>query len=152
MIVDQNGVCLESVYMRTPYSYDRKAASDETALVCADVSRAQQQFKEECDINTIVRRFGLTGELPKDVAMPESGDFTDVVDYKTAMDMIRKADEAFMQMPSAVRDRFQNDPQRFLEFSSDPNNYDEARKLGLLKPPREAPKPVEVRVIPDKPA
>lgn len=150
MYVDQDGVCQESVFMRTPYNYDRKAASDASGVACADVSRAQQQFAEECDINTIVRRFGLTGELPKDVPVPQQGDFTEVVDYKTAMDMVRKADEAFAAMSSAVRDRFANDPQRFLEFTSDPANADEARKMGLLKPLKEAPKPLEVRVIPDK--
>ena len=30
-----------------------------------------------------------------------------------------------------VRDRFQNDPGRFLEFANDASNYDEALKMGL---------------------
>lgn len=152
MFVDEDGVCTDGVFLRTPYSYDRKAASDRSGLKCEDVSRAQQQFAEESDINTIVKRFGLTGELPKDVPVPSQGDFTEVVDYKTAMDLIRKADEAFGMMPSSVRDRFANDPQRFLEFTSDANNREEARKMGLLKPVPEPAKPVEVRVVQDKPA
>ena len=38
-----------------------------------------------------------------------------------------------------VRDRFQNDPGRFLEFANDASNYDEALKMGLaIKRPEKA--------------
>lgn len=152
MYVDEDGVMQEGVYMRTPYTYDRKKASDAIGMECTEPSLAQQQFAEECDINTIVRRFGLTGELPKDLVVPQSGDFTEVVDYHTAMNIVRKADESFMEMPAEVRSKFNNDPQRFLEFVYDPTNQDEARKLGIAKAAPQAAKPVEVRVIPDKAA
>lgn len=152
MWIDDEGVCHEGVFFRTPYNYNMAAASVKSGLECKDVTRAQQQFAEECDINTIVRRFGLTGELPKDVVAPMQGDFTEVVDYKTALDMVRAADEAFMKMPAEVRTRFNNDPQRFLEFTSDDRNRDEARKLGLLRPIDPPAKPLEVRVIPDAPS
>ena len=42
-------------------------------------------------------------------------------------------------MPAEVRDRFQNDPGRFLEFANDASNYEEALKMGLaIKRPEEA--------------
>ena len=42
-------------------------------------------------------------------------------------------------MPAEVRDRFQNDPGRFLEFANDASNYDEALKMGLaIKRPEKA--------------
>ena len=54
------------------------------------------------------------------------------------MNVIRAA-EAFAAMPADVRDRFQNDPGRFLEFANDASNYDEALKMGLaIKRPEKA--------------
>ena len=47
------------------------------------------------------------------------------------MNVIRAAEEAFAAMPAEVRDRFQKDPGRFLEFANDASNYDEALKMGL---------------------
>ncbi|WP_445772243.1 hypothetical protein, partial [Rheinheimera sp.] len=48
------------MFIRTPYNYDTNLASEESALYCSDVSRTQQNAKEECDINTIVKRFNVT--------------------------------------------------------------------------------------------
>lgn len=123
-----------SIFLRTPYNYDADAVSQDTGLECQDKSLAQQQFLEESDINTIVRRFNLTGQLPDNVRAPQYADFEAVVDFQTAMNAIRSAEESFMSMPAAVRSRFSNDPQLFVEFCSDPSNLAEARKLGLAMP------------------
>lgn len=125
------------VFVRNPYNYDTNAASDESGLKCEDVSLAKQEFKEECDINTIVRRFGLTGQLPSDVRMPVSGDFTGITDFHSAMNAVREAQESFMEMPAHVRDRFANDPGKFVDFCLDDRNRDEAVKLGLVPPAAE---------------
>lgn len=138
-------------FLRTPYNYDTDLASNLSALKCDDPSRAQQQFKEDSDINTIVRRFGLTGELPKDVAVPQSGDFTNVVDFQSALNIVREGEQAFATMPADVRKRFGNDPAEFLAFVHDEKNRDEARRLGLLMPEPAAPVPLDVRVIADPP-
>jgi phage internal scaffolding protein len=120
-------------FFRTGYNYDRDVASVESGLVCEDESLAIQSAAEEADINTIVRRFGLTGQLPDQVAMPRTGDFTNVPDFHTAMNLIRTTEEEFLRVPAEVRARFQNDPQQFMEFLEDEGNRDEARKMGLLK-------------------
>ena len=49
-------------FLRTPYNYDVDKVSDETGLSCPEVTLAQQNFKDETDINYIVRQFGITGE------------------------------------------------------------------------------------------
>ena len=55
------------------------------------------------------------------------------------MNVIRAAEEAFNAMPAEGRDRFQNGPGRFLEFTNDASNYDEALKMGLaIKRPEKA--------------
>lgn len=147
--VDQDGVVFEmpGVFLRTPYNYDMSRASDESGLACLDKSLAQQQFKEDSDINTIVERFGLTGELPKDVAVPQYGDFLDATDYQSSLNVVIEAQEAFGKMPANVRARFANDPQKFLEFCADASNRDEAKKLGILQPDAVKPDAIDVRVI-----
>lgn len=139
------------VTVRVPFRYDVDAASLESGLLCPEPTRAQQQFKDEVDINTIAKNFGMTGRLPENVRMPTYGDFGDVADYQTALNAARRAAHSFMQMPAEVRARFENDPQRFLEFCSDSANREEAAKLGLVAappvpasvpPPPEAPKPI----------
>lgn len=137
-------MAIRNPFVRSPYNYDMNVAGDESGLKCLDPSLAVQASKDEVDINTIVRRFGLTGQLPEDVRAPVYGDFTEVVDYQTALNAVIAADASFMEMPADVRTRFGNDPQAFVEFCSDPKNVDEMRKLGLLVP--EAPKPSPVAV------
>lgn len=133
-------------FVRSAFNYDRDVASDESGINCqervdpetgelvATPSLAKQSFAEEADINTIVRRFGLTGQLPVGVRMPTYGDFLDVPDYHQAMNAIVAANEAFAAMPAEVRYRFNNDPGRFVEFCSNEANRDEAVKLGLVMP------------------
>lgn len=118
-------------FLRTAYNYDMSAASDESALLCEDESLAIQSAKDESDINTIVRRFGLTGELPGDIDMPQSGDYAGVGDFHSAMNVVRAAQEEFSRVPAEIRARFLNDPQRFSDFFNDPSNQDEAIRLGL---------------------
>lgn len=122
-------------FVRTPFNYDRNAVSKTTGLHCKDPSLTQQQFIEECDINTIVERFHLTGEVPQLTELPSFGNFTGIFDFQSAQNAIRQANEQFMELPAKLRARFHNDPQEFLEFCSDADNRPEAVKLGLVAPP-----------------
>ena len=70
-----------------------------------DESKAIQSAEEESNINTIVRRFGISGELPNQVAMPQSGDFTNIPDFHTVMNLVRQAQEEFVRIPADVRVR-----------------------------------------------
>lgn len=129
---------MREVFVRSPYNYDMDQASDEAGLSFVGTeSMTQQQFAEEVDINTIVRRFGLTGQLPENVRVPEYGDFTGISDYQSALNAVIAADEMFMAMPADVRAKFDNDPQKMLVFLGDDKNRDEAVKLGLVNKPPE---------------
>lgn len=119
-------------FVRNPYNYDVDAASDESGLACADPSKAQQHQAEEADINTIVRRFGITGQLPQSVRAPTYDDFSEVVDFQSAQLAIRAAMESFAQLPADVRARFSNDPGTFVDFCSQEQNREEMRAMGLV--------------------
>lgn len=126
------------VEVRAAFAYDADAVSRETGFACEGPSMTQQQFKEEVDINTIVERFGITGRLPENLSMPQSGDFTNVTDFHEAMNLVRQAEEEFLKVPAHVRARFNHDPGGLIAFLEEPGNRDEAIALGLI------PKPVEV--------
>lgn len=102
-------------------------------LECKDESLAQQQFKDDVDINVLLERFKITGQMPQGVVMPTYGDFTGVSDYRTAQEAIRRARDSFMQLPAELRAKFDNDPQKLLEFVSDEKNRDKAVELGLVQ-------------------
>ena len=131
---------MDKVFFRTGFNYDRDAVSRETALNCeidpvtGEIvpSMTSQQFADDVDINTIVRRFGLTGQLPQSLSVPLSGDFTGVTDFHSAMNLVVAAQDEFMKLPVDVRDRFGNDPGALVAFVSDDANRDEAVKLGIV--------------------
>jgi phage internal scaffolding protein len=108
--------------------------SEKTGVSFSDDSLTQQQFADEADINTIVNRFLKTGVLPTPNTFPQYVDFEGVFDYQSAMNLVRAADESFMRMDAKVRSRFNNSPQEFLEFFANPENVEEAIRLGLAIP------------------
>jgi len=120
------------MFFRTPFNYDADAASNESGLSCADESLAVQSAKDETDINTIVRRFGLTGELPGDFQMPQSVDVAGMPSsYHAAMNYVLASQAEFMRMPGELRERFNNDPGQLLGFLDDPSKVEESVSLGL---------------------
>ena len=148
MSVSKPKVLVRAGAMFGATNYDVDAVSDATGVDCTGSEDfTQQQFKDECDINTIVRRFGLTGELPESLDMPRSGDFvSDISDFQSAMELITHAQQEFMTVPAEIRARFHNDPGELISFLDDPANRDEAVKLGLVKPPPEKPRDVVTAV------
>lgn len=124
-------------FLRTAYNYDTMEASDATAIHFPEPTLCVQSQADETDINNIVRRFGLTAELPVGIRAPSYGDFEGIFDYQSALNTIMQADSAFMEMPADVRKRFDNDAGKFLEFVNDDANYAEAQKLGLVLPKTE---------------
>ena len=114
---------------------------------CVGESMTQQNFRDECSIDTIMKRFEKTGIIDHVAAVEGSyGHFLEApVDYHTAMNIVVEAQEMFMTVPAKIRERFGNDPGAFLAFVEDPENEDELVKLGLAnaRRPEPAPGPVE---------
>lgn len=135
---------MQKVFIRTQYNYDPDEVSAETGLaIDPEEGVTQQQFADECDINTIVKRFGMTGELPNGVNMPVIGDFTGITDFHTAMNVVKSAEAAFMELPANIRARFENDPGKVLNFLNNENNREEAISLGILEKPAEITRNVQ---------
>jgi len=93
----------------------------------------QQQFKEDSDINQIVKKFKDTGTITHVRNLQGTfGDFTNAMDYQTSLNKVIEAQESFNQLKASIRKRFKNDPARLVAFVNDPKNKREAAYLGLL--------------------
>ncbi len=104
----------------------------------------QQSMQDECDINNILQKYQKTGLVSHLAAhqgeysmMPTLPEFSD------AMNLITGANTMFEELPSSIREKFQNSPGKFLDFLSNPVNRQEAIEMGFIDPPAEPP-PVEV--------
>jgi hypothetical protein len=120
---------------RTQYDTKRdKEAGDACITYCKDESKTQQQFTIDADLNVIAQRFGLDGAIPVTPLDPNAyGDYSQVPDLRTVMDISHRAREQFMDLPAKLRTRFNNQPAQLWDFVNDPENADEAVRLGLLK-------------------
>lgn len=104
-------------------------------LVFPDDGLTQQNFQEETDINSIMAKFAKDGVVTHVNSIQGAyGDFSNVADYQLHLNQVMAAQDAFDQLPSAIRARFANDPAKLLAFVNDDRNYDEAVSLGLIPP------------------
>jgi len=120
------------MFVRSAYGYDADLVSYETGLDCVEPSMTQQSFKDECDINTILERFNVTGQVPVSPIDPQYGDFSGVTDYQSALNAVIAAQAGFDALPARVRERFANDPAAFVDFCLDESNREEMIQLGLV--------------------
>ena len=101
-------------------------------------SLTQQHFAKEADIKTIIRkhdRTGIISHVARGIA--EYGDYSEVNEYREALDMVNSANESFAELPAELRAMFENDAGAFFEFATDPKNDEKMVQMGLKEaPPR----------------
>ena len=85
--------------IRSAYKFNPDVVSNETALDTGEDAVTQQCFKDECDINILLAKFAVTGQLPENVRVPQYVDFEEAFDFHSSMNVIRAAEEAFNAMP-----------------------------------------------------
>jgi len=102
-------------------------------------SLAQQQFKREADINHIIARARHTGVMPGTVRQARFGDFSNSASFMEMRNLVADANQHFQSLPAKIRSRFGNDPYQVVRFIEDPENRDEAIKLGFIEKPAEKP-------------
>lgn len=115
--------------------YDTRPTLNSDVSFEGDKGVTKQSDLKDTDINAIFKRYERTGQLPDMIAKNGSyGDFSAVPDYQEAVNIVRHAEEQFSALDVTIRNRFENDPTKFLAFATDEKNYDELEKMGLLKP------------------
>lgn len=114
---------------------DAVRARDNACVREYEPSKTQQSMTEDCDLNVMVKRFGIDKEpIPPAVFDPSYyGELPDGLDLREALERVREATARFNQLPVKIRNMFQNSPAMLWEFVNDPANADEAVALGLLQ-------------------
>lgn len=80
----------------------------------------RQEFKDESDINTIMAQYMRTGELPQvNLIAPQYLELSDGLSFQEQMQAVVDAQNLFAELPSQIRNRFQNDPGAFIDFCAD---------------------------------
>lgn len=108
-------------------------------------SMTKQSEMDACDIHNVLKQFspaGLQQLISENQARGQYADVPDSLDYQEALNTVIAAEAAFASLPAKVRERFGNNPERFLAFMGDPNNQDEAIELGLATDNRPVPEPI----------
>ena len=98
-----------------------------------DMPLTEQAHKDDCDINTILARYEKSGQFPDTPKTIEDafGDFGNIPDLQTVLNVGIEAQRAFMELPAKVRTRFDNNPGKLWNFIHEEGNEDEAVRLGL---------------------
>jgi phage internal scaffolding protein len=99
-----------------------------------DPGLTQQEFKNECDVNLIVDKYQRTGLLTHVAATTGTFMAAPQMDFQEALNYVRDAEEAFMNLPSEIRKEFNNDPAVMIDFCQDPVNLPKLEEMGLLDP------------------
>lgn len=95
------------------------------------VSMAKQSEAASCDINLIMGRYLRSGTVDHLTKHGGQYGFVSASTFHESMEIVRKAQEMFAELPASTRKRLGNSPQNFLEFVQDKDNLEEMVKLGL---------------------
>lgn len=100
-----------------------------------EIGCTKQSFSKEGDINYLMSRYLRSGEIPQGRGFSAMyADFSSSEDYHTVLSRIANARDSFHSLPSSLREKFDNDPGKFLDYLKDPSNFDEHEKFGIEAP------------------
>lgn len=120
---------------------------------CSRGGKTDQSKRDRCNINTIMKKALMTGmiENKQVIGSQMYGDFSTAIDFQQCQIKIAQAKEQFMRLPSDIRNRFQNDPSKLINFLNDPQNKEESIRLGLRNKPAPQPPQPEPATQPPEP-
>ena len=120
----------------TVYRTCRNVIGRKEGIVIKSPTMTKQAFREECDINRIMARYELTGQIEHvNRKQPIYGDFSQFSDYQTMLGKVNQATEAFEALPSELRKELKYDPQNLFGWIQNPANKEKAIKYGLMQSP-----------------
>ncbi len=131
-----------AIKIRKPYEKFEAAKS-----INNEPSLCEQHHADSCDINKIMGRYRKTGVVDHlNKHGPMYGEIPSL-DLQEATEVVIKANEMFDDLPSHIRNKFDNKPGDFLDFVQNPANLEEMRELGLSK----VEEPAVEQVVPEVP-
>lgn len=102
-------------------------------------------LENDVNINQIVARAKRNQAVPISMKSPVFGDFSQTPDYQSLLNRVMQIRSEFMSLPAKTREKFGNSEADFYNYINNPENHDEAVKLGILekKAVKASPEPVK---------
>ena len=114
-------------------------------------NRTKQAFKDQCDINKIIKRATKAGTLSHLQKYPEQvyGEFKNI-DLLEAHRLVQKAHDIFDHLPIEVKQEFGQDAFAFAGFCANPANNHRLKELlpAIARPGEFYPNPVRRTDVP----
>lgn len=113
-------------------------------------TRTQQHFKDECDINNIIRRFQITGQLgdPNRARALAYLDLSNISSLQDAHEHLEGLQSILEKLPAKTRALFDNNVFKMADFVLNPENLEASISLGFIEKPL-AQLPLDVTVPAD---
>lgn len=97
------------------------------------IYKTEQAHKDRVDVNNIIKKYARTGIIDHmHFVDPQFTECTGM-DFKSAMDKVIAIEQKFQELPAKIRKHFDHDATKFLTFMENPDNKDEAKKLGIMR-------------------
>lgn len=122
---------------------------ERVSIDCSEGGRTKQSFREECDINHIIKKFESDGIISHtNRASPAYTDNTTVDDLQDAMEQVAAAEAGFDGLQSSIREAAGNDPMQLLEMLAAEEGRSLLEEAGMdFGRPKVAPSPAETAVV-----
>lgn len=112
-----------------------------------DDGRTKQSFKDQCDINKMLNKAAKTGSIAHLMKYDKAvyGEFDGEFTLLDAQNKLAYANQIFSELPSEIRNEFNNNALDFVNFAGDPANNEKLGELfpALAEPGKYFPNPVE---------
>ena len=138
--------------IRQPYSGEKiecnLAFHDEEGNLLEEC-RTEQHHADSCNIENILAEYDRTGVVSNiNKAVAQYGDFSEVNEFQESQNMVIQYSNAFMELPSEIREQFNNDAGSFFEFASNPANKEQMQSMGLIEQELVLDPKVEAEIAP----
>lgn len=123
-----------------PKIYSRFNPPLVSGLTCVKPSLTSQEFKEECNINVLLKKYAVQAKflgIPLSEVIPQPtadnfGDFTNVEEFQQSMNRVSEIKGLFDALPSDIRQQCGNDPANFLRMCQDDKNFKDFAARGIF--------------------
>jgi len=123
---------VSKVKFKTGYS-DRTRTGFETT----GESLTQQSHAAAADVRNIIKQYDRTGLIANvNKGIAQYGDYSEINEYAEALNMVREAEQSFQEIPSHIREQFNNNAGLFFEFATNPKNSEKMVEMGLAQAPQ----------------
>lgn len=107
----------------------------------------EQSHIKEVEINSIVKKHGVSRLALTREAMELRFDDVTTNDFQEAMNLIKRGNDVFQQLSSQERAEFNNSPEQYLDYVHNPENREALIERGWMNPPPPDPAPQKVEIV-----